>query len=67
MIVLSIIGLQAILVSFGGIVFSCYTYGGAGLRGEHWGLCFLISCITFILNFILKFIPEDKCIRFGDK
>jgi len=66
-IVITIIALQALLVSVGGIVFNCYTYGHAGLRGEHWGMCVAIACITFFWNFFLKFIPEDKCIRFGNK
>ena len=56
MIVLAIIVLQYIIVTFGDIVFMCYTYGGLSLT--HWMMCAVFGLIGLIWNFVLKFIPD---------
>ena len=33
-----------------------------GLTGEQWGICFGFSAITFVVSFIVKLIPLEKCI-----
>ncbi len=47
-------GLQALLVEFGRNAFHC---SKGGLTIQQWGMCFLMSSLTFIVSFFSKFIP----------
>jgi Ca2+ transporting ATPase len=57
-IVLMITILQAIIVTFGGIAFSCYTY--YGLQLPQWLICIAFGFGGWLVSVLLKFIPEDK-------
>jgi Ca2+ transporting ATPase len=54
------IGLQAILIQFGSIAFKT---SAQGLTGHQWGICFGFASIVFIVNFLLKIIPLEKCME----
>jgi Ca2+ transporting ATPase len=53
-------GLQAILVQFGSIAFHT-SYDG--LTASQWGICFGFALICFVVNFVLKFIPMERCLQ----
>ena len=50
-------GLQALLVEFGRNAFHC---SKGGLTLQQWGMCFLMSSLTFIVSFFSKFIPIPR-------
>ena len=50
-------GLQALLVEFGRNAFHC---SKGGLTIQQWGMCFLMSSLTFIVSFFSKFIPIPR-------
>lgn len=52
--------LQALLVQFGGMFFSCAI---GGLTGTQWGICIGLGLSCFVVAIILKFIPAEKCIE----
>jgi hypothetical protein len=54
---------QIIIVTFGSISFSCYNY--YGLRIEQWLICFGFALLGNIWSIFLKYVPEDKVIRFN--
>jgi Ca2+ transporting ATPase len=53
-------GLQAILVQFGSIAFHT-SYDG--LTAYQWGICWGFAIICFFINFVLKFIPIERCLQ----
>ncbi|CAD8132398.1 unnamed protein product [Paramecium pentaurelia] len=57
LIVFFIIILQIILVTFGSLAFSCYSY--YGLTIQQWVISLIIGLIGLIISFILKLIPEQ--------
>ncbi|CAD8110921.1 unnamed protein product [Paramecium sonneborni] len=57
-IVIGILTLQIILVTFGGIVFHCYTY--FGLRIEQWLICVALGSGGLFVRMILRLIPDPK-------
>merc|ERR1711924_165849 len=38
-----------------------------GLTGDQWILSVLIGLITFPINFLLKFVPDNWCMVLGDE
>ncbi len=50
--------LQVIIAQFSGVAFRVSIYG---LDGPQWGICIALSCITFLVNLILKPIPLQVC------
>ena len=50
--------LQGLLVEFGRNAFHC---SKGGLTIQQWGVCFLMSSLTFIVSFFCKFIPVPEC------
>lgn len=60
-IVLIIIISQVILVTFGNIVFNCYSHGPHyGLTFVQWMICIAFGAGGLVVSFLLKFINEDK-------
>ena len=62
-------GLQVLMIFVGNTVFHV---SFNGITGYQWGMCILFSAITFVVSFILKLIPLEKCInkileKFADK
>lgn len=53
-----IIGLQALLVSFGSLPFSCYKNG---LNAGNWGISIAFGSGSIFWGFFLKFVSEEKC------
>jgi Ca2+ transporting ATPase len=53
------LALQVLIVLFGKNIFHV---ANRGLTGEQWGICFGFSAITFVVSFIVKWIPLEKCI-----
>ena len=65
LITLCELALQIILIEFGRAAFKCTE---RGLTLIQWLIVIGFSAITFVLSFIIKFIPLDKCIQgFLDK
>ena len=65
LITLCELALQIILIEFGRTAFKCTE---RGLTLIQWLIVIGFSAITFVLSFIIKFIPLDKCIQgFLDK
>jgi hypothetical protein len=60
---------QALIVTFGGFAFNCYSY--YGLTGDQWGICIAFGIFGNILNLFIKLVDEEKFITFnlgwGDK
>ena len=52
-------GLQAILITWGNTVFHCVE---RGLTGNQWGISIGFGAITFVISFICKLLPLEKCI-----
>ena len=52
--------LQIFLIEFGGDAFKCTE---RGLTFNQWLICIGFSLVTFLLSFIIKFIPIDVCIQ----
>ena len=50
--------LQGLLVEFGRNAFHC---SKGGLTIQQWGVCLLMSSLTFIVSFFCKFIPVPEC------
>ena len=54
-------------------IFCCQFFGRFvsvhlnGLTGSQWAYCILISLVTFPINFILKFVPDEICPVLGDE
>ena len=63
-IVISILGLQTLLVTFTGSAF--HVYSNYGLTLKQWGICIAIGSLAIPLNLILKFI-EIKEVDVQDK
>lgn len=38
-----------------------------GLTGEQWLISVLIGLVTFPINFVLKFVPDNYCMVLGDE
>ncbi|CAD8143054.1 unnamed protein product [Paramecium octaurelia] len=57
LIVFFIIILQIILVTFGSLAFSCYSY--YGLTIQQWVISLIIGLVGLVVSFILKLIPEQ--------
>ena len=53
------LALQVLIVLFGKNIFHV---ANRGLTGVQWGICFGFSAITFVVSFIVKCIPLEKCI-----
>ena len=51
--------LQALIIFIGKSPFHIVNNG---LTGAQWGICFGFSAITFVVSFIVKLIPIEKCI-----
>jgi len=57
-----IIAGQMLISTFGGRIFVvCLD----GLDGTQWGMAFAVGTTSFIINVILKFVPDDWCIKLG--
>ena len=52
-------GLQVLIVIFGGSVFHV---SSNGLTGEQWGICIGFSAITFVVSVLAKLLPLEKLI-----
>jgi len=50
-----ILGLQVLITEFGSEVFQV---NPKGLDGPQWGIAFAIGFSTFLLNFVIKFVPD---------
>jgi hypothetical protein len=55
---------QAIIVQFGGDALKV-TRGG--LHGYHWLIAIILGFSTWIVSFLLKFLPDSLCPQFGTK
>ena len=62
MIWFAIIGGQALITQFGSRVFVVSFYG---LDGPQWGISISIGLTSFIVNAILKLIPDGCCPKIG--
>ena len=54
--------IQFALVQYGGLVFKC---NKEGLTVSQWYWCIMLAATTFLVNFILKFIPLESLCKFG--
>lgn len=52
---LVILGGQVLITQFGSHVFSC---SPEGLDGPQWGIAFALGFTTFIVDFIIKYLPD---------
>ena len=59
LVTLSEMLIQIIIIQFGNSVFHCVV---GGLSWKQWIICLLFSMSTFIINFIIKFIPLQNFI-----
>ena len=67
-----IIFLQCLIVTHGSLAFHCYKWyddntSGAGLHPIQWLMCVGFGCGSIIIGFILKFLPEEKCLEVRKK
>jgi magnesium-transporting ATPase (P-type) len=53
------LALQIVIVCFGNAAFKVVE---SGLTAKQWGISIGFSAITFVLSFIIKFIPLERCI-----
>ena len=53
------LALQVVIVCFGNAAFKVVE---SGLTAKQWGISIGFSAITFVLSFIIKFIPLERCI-----
>lgn len=53
-----IIAFQAIVVTFGGRTFHCFSY--YGLNIQQWLITIGMGMTVLIVDFFIKFIPEEK-------
>jgi len=53
--------IQFLIVQFGGLVFKC---NKEGLTLSQWGWCLGLAGITFVVNFVLKFIQLEALCKF---
>ena len=53
--------IQFLIVQYGGLIFKC---NKAGLTISQWEWCLGLAAITFIVNFILKFIRLEALCKF---
>ena len=60
LITLCEMALQVLIILFGKSIFHV---ANNSLTGEQWGICFGFSAITFVVSFIVKFLPIDKGIN----
>lgn len=58
-----IIGGQVLISTFGNRVF---VVSPDGLSGAQWGLAFAVGSTSFIVNFLLKFWPDQCCPQIGN-
>jgi Ca2+ transporting ATPase len=58
-----IIGGQVLITTFGNRVF---VVSPDGLSGAQWGLAFAVGATSFIINFLLKFWPDQFCFQIGN-
>ena len=59
---------KAILVTHGGIAIFCYKWRndkqlGGGLDIRQWWICIAFGFGGLVWGYILKYLPEDKCIQ----
>ena len=59
LICLAEMGLQVLIIFIGKSPFHIVN---DGLTGKQWGICIGFSAITFVISFIVKFIPLHVCI-----
>lgn len=65
-IVLSILGLQIILVTFGSTAMGVYSHYGLNL--QQWGLSIGLGSIGLLVRALVRLMPEGKmCLSFGSK
>lgn len=38
-----------------------------GLTGIQWAYCLLIALVTFPINLLLKFVPDEWCLVLGEE
>ena len=55
---------QGIIVEFGDRALKC---NSGGLHYSHWIIAIGLGLTTFIVNFILKLVPDEWCPQFGNK
>lgn len=53
--------IQFLIVQYGGLVFKC---NKEGLTASQWEWCLGLAAITFVVNFVLKFIKLEALCRF---
>lgn len=63
-----IIFLQCIIVTHGSLAFHVYKWydndtGGAGLHPYQWLICVGFGAGSLVVGFLLKFLPEEKCLE----
>lgn len=68
MIVVLIMILQGIIVTHGSVAFHVYFWyddatRGAGLHINQWFICLAFGAGGLIVSFLLKLLPEDKCLQ----
>jgi hypothetical protein len=57
-----IIGLQCLITSFGNLVFQT---SPDGLNGWQWLISFGVGLTSFLVNILLKFLPDWCCPKLG--
>merc|ERR1712048_574171 len=60
----AIVILQALLISFAGRVFKCHA---GGLTWQQWLWTVIPGFFTFVINFVLKFVPDSICPKLGSE
>ncbi len=55
------LGLQALIVSVGGLFAIFFKVSTSGLDGPQWGICFAFGASTFLVSILLKPIPCQNC------
>lgn len=60
--------MKGVLISHGSVAFHVYEWyddstGSAGLNIIQWAICIGIGSISLIVRFLLKLIPENKCLQ----
>ncbi len=63
-IVSLILLLQFLIITFGGIVFSCYSSSG-GLTLRHWLICLALGSLSLVMRAFLRLLPEDRIPKKG--
>lgn len=58
MVWVGIAGVQVLIIEFGSFAFKV---SNEGLHGVHWGIAIACGFSTFIISFLIKFIPDTWC------